>query len=432
MAGLVTQLREAQADLSAKQATVKKVWEEAGPDKDFSKVKSIEGADTVAKLEKLRSMDTEMNALYDKVKQLQADVQMAENHERREKGLSTEGNGKGMPHSEPGEDEGGRKQGKSFGDHIVETESFKKALSGGFGDESSLLKFTLPVFPSDMVMPRGVKTLFQTSAGWAPESTRTGLLVDYAVRPIQVIDLIPAGRTGMAAVVYMEETTRTNAAAERSEGGAYAESTFALTQRSSTVRSIGTSIPVTDEQLADVPMVQGYLSNRLIFGCRQRLDGQLLTGDGSAPNLTGINNASNIQTQAKGADPTPDTFYKAMTKIKVTGRAFPSAHVMHPNDWQDIRLLRTSDGIYIWGNPSEAGPMRLWGLPVVDTDAQTEGTGLTGDFSNFCQLFERQGVEVEVGYVNTDFTDGKKRMRAGLRVAFIVTRGAAFCQSTGI
>jgi len=105
---------------------------------------------------------------------------------------------------------------------------------------------------------------------------------------------------------------------------------------------------------------------------------------------------------------------------------------MHPNDWQDIRLLRTSDGIYIWGNPSEAGPMRLWGLPVVDTDAQTEGTGLTGDFANFCQLFERQGVEVEFGYVNTDFTDGKKRMRAGLRVAFIVTRGAAFCQSTGI
>lgn len=426
MSGIVTQLREAQNTLSAKQAALAQVWKEAGDDIDFSKVKCIEG-DSVAKAEKVRSMDTELNELFDNVKKLTLDVQMAENQKRRDAGISELPVSGNFSH----DNGSGQKGKKSFGELIVASQDYRDSITKS-GRSKHTFSMEIPDYISELSRNQGVKTLFQTSAGWAPESTRTGLLIDAVTRPIQVTDVIPAARTGMAAVVYMEETTRTHANAERNEGAAYAESAFALTQRSSTVRSIGTMIPVTDEQLADEAQVASYLSNRLIFGARQRLDSQILVGDGSAPNLRGINNTSGVQTQAKGADPTPDTFYKAMTLIKVTGRAFPSHHFIHPTDWQEIKLLRTADGIYIWGSPSENGPERLWGLPVVVTDAQTQNTGLTGDVLNFCSLFERQGVEVETGYVNDDFKLGQKTLRAGVRVAFVVFRGAAFCQSTGI
>ena len=46
-----------------------------------------------------------------------------------------------------------------------------------------------------------LKTLFQTTAGWAPETLRTGRVVDFATRPIQVTDLIPQTTTSQAAVV---------------------------------------------------------------------------------------------------------------------------------------------------------------------------------------------------------------------------------------
>lgn len=278
-----------------------------------------------------------------------------------------------------------------------------------------------------------IKTLMETSAGWAPETIRTGRLVEDAQRPIQVIDVIPSGSTSQAAVVFMEETTFTNNAAEVAEGGTYGEAVLALTEQSSTVRKIGVWLPITDEQLEDVPQVQGYVNNRLPFMLRQRLDGQILTGDGNAPNLDGFLNVSGIQTQAKGSDPGPDAIYKAMTKVRVTGRAVPGAVIFHPNDWQDFRLLRTADGVYIWGNPSDAGPERIWGLPVVQADSITEGTALVGDYAGHTELTMRRGIEVQVTNAHSDFfIKGKQAIRADVRCALVVYRPAALCSVTGL
>ena len=96
-----------------------------------------------------------------------------------------------------------------------------------------------------------------------------------------------------------------------------------------------------------------------------------------------------------------------------------------------MRLLRTADGIYIWGNPSEAGPERIWGLPVVQSDAQTENTAIVVDV-NFTQLFTRRGLDVQVGYQSDDFIKGRKAIRADLRVAFVAYRATAICTVTGI
>lgn len=417
MASLDTQLKEKQDQLTAKSAKLAEIFDKAGSDVDFSKseVLALAGAkDSAEVVEKVRAMNAELADLGKKRDEI---AEMKAIQDRMKADRDTPVNAPpiaGAPEREVPR--------KSFGEVITDSKAWKAYRSSKSPSESQEMGYGL----------KELKTLFQTSAGWSPESTRTGLVVEAVTRPIQVLDIVPGGNTGQAAVVYMEETTRTHASAERNEGAAYAESTFALTERSETVRSIGDSIPVTDEQLEDEQQAQSYLESRLQFGVRQRLDGQLLVGNGTAPNLTGIVNKSGIQTQAKGTDPTPDAFYKAMTKVRVTGRAFPNAHVIHPNDWQEVRLLRTADGIYIWGNPSESGPERMWGLRVVQSDALTEGTGVVGDFANFCQLFERKGMEVAVGYVGSQFTEGKRTIRAGLRVAFAIYRASAFATVTGI
>lgn len=313
---------------------------------------------------------------------------------------------------------------KTIGEMITEHKGYAAMLSRG-GRKTAEIE--IPGYGL-----ADIKTLFQTSAGWAPESVRMARVVDAVTRPLQVIDLIPGGSIGQAAAVYMEETTRTHASAETAEGAAYKESTFVLTERNEPVRKITDSIPVTDEQLEDVAFAQSYLDNRIRFGIQQRLDLQLIQGDGSTPNLTGILNKSGIQTQAKSTDPVPDAVYKAMTLIRVTGRATPTGIIMHPNDWQAVRLLRTADGIYIWGNPSEAGPERMWGLPVAQADSLDENTAIVGSFADWCQLLERRGLVVEIGFVGTQFIEGEQTLRASMRVVFVIYRAAAFCTVTGI
>lgn len=336
-----------------------------------------------------------------------------------------------------GDRPGNQGQFKSLGQQVVEHPEFKAFLKSR-GDAGASINLR-DMLPSDFLAKAaqfdtiGRKALMTTAAGFAPESLRLPGFVEGVTRPIQLLDILPMGSTGQAAVPYMEETTRTHAAAEAAEGGAFAESTFVFAQRSVGVVKITDSLPITDEQLEDVAFIEGYVNGRLGFGVRQRLDRQCMTGNGTAPNMRGILNTAGIQTGVKGADPAMDALFKAMTNIRVIGRAMPTHHLLHPTDWQNIRLTRTADGLYILGNPSEAGIERLFGLPVVQNESLTAGTALVGSFEpSWITLFERRGIDLQVGYVGTQFTTGLRTMRADMRAALAVFRPAAFHTVTGL
>lgn len=407
-------LVEKREELGAKHKLVERVLEEAGDNYDFTKVQALgEDLDTQAKVEKFRGLNRELTELTEECKKLEFQ-EIGENAQKVREQMERPAEPVKQPRA-PGEQ-------KSIGQRFIESDAYKSLTVKG-GDMTSV---------SASFDDMELKTLFSTTAGWAPESTRIGRVIEEATRPIQILDLIPTSSTNQSSIVYMEETTRTHAAAETAESGTYPESTFELTERSSQVRKIADSLPVTDEQLEDEAQVRSYLDQRLRFGIRQRLDSQILNGDGVAPNLEGILNVSGIQTQALGADPLFDAVHKAITLVRVTGRATPNAIVMHSNDWQDFRLARTADGIYILGNPAQPGPMTLFGLPVALNEAIAEGTALVGDFQNFSSLYEKRGIELQAGFIDQQFTHGQQTLRADMRVAFVVFRPAAFATVTGI
>lgn len=404
-----TALIDKRNEMKAKAKFLGDVFSQAGDTMDMSKVTLLEG-DSKGKTEKIKALNDELTDLGKEVEGL-AEL------DRIKSAVHTddEADRKGFRFPDGHQEKLPESQAKTLSERIIESKALHELKGRGVA-----------------VQVDDVKTLFARTAGWAPEVTRTGRVVDFVTTPLDVLDVIPVGRTSQSAVKYMEETTFTNAAAEIAEGGAYPESALGLTERTIPVQKIGTWLPVTDEQLEDVPYAQDYVDRRLSFMVRQRLNGQILVGNGTDPNLRGINNVAGIQTQAKGADPTPDAFYKAMVKVMTTGGAFPNIVIMNPLDWQDIALLRTADGIYIWGSPSEQGPQRLWGLGVALSQSQTVNTGIVGD-SSFCELAVRRDVEVQVtnshaGY----FTEGKQAIRADMRAAFVVYRPAAFCTVTGI
>jgi hypothetical protein len=400
---ITPELKEVEGKLAATQAKVKSIFDEAGPDFDMSKVKCLgDSADVVAEIRKLNDEAASLGLKHAELTAMKTAVEFANGTDWSLRGESL--------------DDGRRSARKSFAEAFVKS----KVRLGGLGTREEFTDVD-------------VKTLFQRSAGWAPESIRDAGYVPAASAPLMVTDLIPVVPTRQAAVKYMEQTTRTNNAAERAEGGAYGEAAIELTERSVTVETVGVWLPYTDEQVEDEDEAMALMEMDLPLMVRQRLDGQILVGDGSTPNILGVNNKPSIQTQAKGADPVFDAILKASTKVRVTGRATPNAVVFHPNDWQDLRLTRTADGIYILGNPNEAGPSRIWGLVPIESDNQTENTAGVGDFANHARLRLRRDVVVEkTNSHDTNFINGRQAIRAGIRCATVWNRAAAFCTVTGI
>ena len=414
---MTTKLIEKREELRTKQAALAAIFEAAGLELDLSKVEQLKSLNgTAAKAAEIKRLNDELTALGQEVDGLvsveraSADVKAA--GERLAQPVD------GMQHPQGGPRDPVQ---KSLGELFVESVAYKGYAGGGRGPVATIPNVDM-------------KTVMSTGAGWAPQSIRMPGYVPHAERIPTVTDIVPMNTTSQAAIVYMVESTFTNNAAERAEGANNAgEAALALTETTSTVRQVAVWLPVTDEQMRDVSYISGYVNNRLTLMLRQRLSSQLLVGNGVAPNLAGLIGLAGVQTQAKGADPTPDAIYKAMTLVRVTGRAEPNATVWHPNDWQDVRLLRTADGIYIWGSPADAGPERIWGLPVIQDSACTENTALVGDFATYCELVLRQDIEFEVSNSHASyFIQFIQAIRASVRAAFPVYRPAGFCQVTGI
>jgi len=404
-----TKLIEKRKEFEAKQKKLHDVFEEAGDELDMDKITLLEG-DPKEKAKKIKGMNTELADLGIEIEELVSLTDAIKADAKRQDQLKEPDGPKIII---PGGAKGSDGEVKSLGQLFVESEAYKGYKGGVQGPQATL----------DI----GLKATFTTAAGWAPETIRTGLMVPFATTPIRIIDIIPPGQTNQAAIVYMEETTYTNAAAGVDEEGIKPEATLALTERSSAVLKIAVWIATTSEQVEDVVGIVAYINSRLTLMLKQRLDQYLLTGTGVAPQITGLLVAAGTQSFVLAGDQF-DAVYEAIKRVRVTGRAEANVIVMHPNDWQQLRLMRTDTGLYILGNPSEPGPDRIWGLPVVQSTDETENSVLVGDFANYCQLYEKKGIEVQLAEQHdTFFIYDKLCIRAETRIAFPIYRPAAFC-----
>jgi HK97 family phage major capsid protein len=401
-----------------------KIFEEAGADLDMDRVKRVEGSpeEKAAEIKRRNDLLTEISKEIESLEGLGNIGRLNEmRHKQATEPLERPAfNGNGAA---PLPDSGGSTlRTKGLRAFLLEHKGYRELRDGRRRE----IDIEIPVLD--------FKTLI-TLSNASPQADRRGL-VTMALEERTVGDMMLQGETSSNQVEYYEETTVTNNAATVNEGVAKAESALGWTLRNEPIRKIATWIPATDEVLADVPFMESQIRGRLSYMVQRVEERQLLNGNGVAPNILGILQRPGIQTQAKGTDPTPDAIYKAMQKVRgASGAGFaePTDVVLHPNDWTDIRLLRTTDGIYIWGNPSDAGPERIWGKPVRQTTEITEGTGLTGAFRPFAEVLRRAGITVTMSTEHsTYFTENKVAILAEERLGLAVYRASAFSTVTGI
>lgn len=279
-----------------------------------------------------------------------------------------------------------------------------------------------------------LKTLIasgSTSAGAFISADRTNIFDGGTFqRPLRIRDLVTTGTTDSNSVEFVRQTGFTNNAAIVAEAtsaadGAKPESALSYELDTETVRTLAHWIPITRQALADVGQMRMYIEQFLRYGLEEVLDTQMVTGSGVGNNFTGILNTTGIQTQAYTTDLLTTT-RKARTKVVTVGRAQPTAYAFNPADWETIDLLQDNEARYYFGGPSVLGTPRLWGLPVVESEAVTSGHGIIGDW-RLAALWDRQQAQIFVTDSHSDFfIRNILVLLAEMRAAFGVIRPAAF------
>jgi len=250
--------------------------------------------------------------------------------------------------------------------------------------------------------------------------------VGIPVRPLRLLDLITVGTTESDQIIYVEETTRTDAAVETALGDAYGEAEYVYTEQTANVRDIGHWTPAHRSQLADQGQLQTLVSGRLEYGVENRLDGQIVSGDGAGSNLKGILNTTGIgaiNRDGTAAERKIEAIHRGITWIRLHGFIEPDGIGMHPQDYEDVLFEKDANDNYllpgVLGGVSGTTPMTVWGKSIVVTTAFPQYSVLVGAYKPGAVCWMRSGVSVRATDSHADFfTKRMIAILAELRAAF--------------
>lgn len=237
-------------------------------------------------------------------------------------------------------------------------------------------------------------------------------------KPLTIRQLFRAIPVSTNMVTSMRELSWTNSAAEVSQGATKNESDVTFEQYNVPITTVAHWLKVSNQLLADAPAVISYINTRLRDGLAQRIDAQLLNGDGTSPNLSGLTDSGNFTTYTPTSD---DTLVDAINRAKYALWAkgyTPDTVIVNPADWGAMERTRdgANTGAYLYGLPGMSAGVNPFGVRVVLSNNMSAGYFWVGSISRVATLWERQGAVIEMGFVDKDFTNNLVTIRAEERL----------------
>lgn len=222
-----------------------------------------------------------------------------------------------------------------------------------------------------------------------PEVVRTDIPV------LSVRQLMPNVQNTSGRFSYLRQTVRTNNAAVVAQGAKKPTSIYTFGRIDDRVRTIAhLSEPIAKQDLDDVPLLRNFIDQEMRLGLDIALENEIMNGDGTGEHFTGLGNVSGSQAQAWDTNALV-TARKAVTKLERYGYLGGAGFLMSPEDWETIELLADNEDRFYYGGPQTAvnpGSRRLWGVPVVVSDAAADGTAFLADFSQMRLHVRGDGV----------------------------------------
>ena len=234
-----------------------------------------------------------------------------------------------------------------------------------------------------------------------------------AVRNAFIENIANVTPTNSDSVKYTEVLSTTGAPATTAEVAAIPEVDRTFGVVSVPLQKVAGISKHSNELLKYAPELVAVLKDMLDIDLNLIVDGQLLSGNGTAPNLQGVLGVAEVlDATAIGAQVIAnanlfDVLRIAMTKISTAGKGkyIPNYIVLNPTDAEELDLTKNADGDYIMPSFVAAGGQTIKSARVIENTGITAGTFLIGDFR---YLNVRPNGGVEVDFSNSDGTDFAK------------------------
>lgn len=292
------------------------------------------------------------------------------------------------------------------GDEFVKSEQFKQLVAGNSQRVRIEVKNTVT---------SGSTTVF-------PFQKPGVIQGDFA--PVTIRQVLPSIGVSSNMVNSLREASWNNSASGVSQAAAKPESDITFEQYNVAIETVAHWIKVSNQLLADAPAIAAYINTRLRDGLAQEVDKQLLNGNGTTPNLSGLTDTGNFTAySAVSDDLLVDAINRAKYQLWAIGR-MPDTVIVNPADWGAMERTRegAGTGMYLYGLPGQFAGVNPFGVRVVMSNNMTQGKFLIGQLNGSTMVYNREGAVVEMGYVNDDFTKNLVTIRAEERLGLGVER----------
>jgi HK97 family phage major capsid protein len=383
-------------------------------------IKANEGgvADLKEKVAKMsKDNATDLDAVKDLAKEAQDRIDELET-KAKEGGF---GSGAGTPDAVKGLGQAFREQGA---ESSIQTpgRSFRKSLDAGYQQVRRLGRVARAAAKAGVDM----KAITNAGGSGGPliNPDRQDQIIGLAERAPRIVDLLDTLPISTDTFEYERELSTTdNAAPQAGQDALLGESDITFELVTGTIETVGTFLRASMQILDDTPRLEAFVRQKLTRKLDLEVEDQVLLGDGTGNNLSGlVPNATDYDTADEsvlvpdgsgGTDATDlDKIRIAMMQI-MEDEYTPTGIVLPAFNWASIELTKTTEGAYVFVNPQNQTAPRLWGLPVVPTNAMPVGESLVGDFQTAATFYDREQTGVEA---STEDSDNFRKLMVTMRI----------------
>lgn len=282
---------------------------------------------------------------------------------------------------------------KTLGQQFVESKEYQNFRLG----QTGRVRVVLSEGDSQTSTQTPTNAPIATPINGVPKDRQAGIIAAPSLAA-EVGNLLNSGETASNMIEYLKEKSEIIGAAETAEGAQKPYSSFEFETTNAPVRTIAHFTRITRQLADDLPALAAFIDNRMTKGVDDRVESQIIKGDGTGQNLAGLFSTGNYTahgyTSANKLTKL-DILKKCIARLQASGYK-PQAVLMNPLDWADLTLAKKTDGSYILGNPAASTSDVVWGVPVVLSAFVESGKFMVGDFYAAATIYTRSGTVIEI------------------------------------